>query len=192
MTPQVQALLERCTCKGWKVKRIIDNHYVLDQMGFQRFAHCHKCGVRIRWAFDCIHPKAPTESLYVGCECVRSFVDELNAKESVAFLRRKWRQKNTYFWKRFRDGVVITGTRDDGSWWAATAPRLTGHQRHWTFSPRHFDSDEAAQDYVQSCVLTGKSLKNDYAPRPTASHKMTIPAAVATRLREAAAGMVKS
>jgi hypothetical protein len=147
MTPRLEAIAARYTLKGWYLDNVLD-------VGV---GHCEYCGARIRYAFKCAHELAPidTDRIYVGRECVKSFVDDVNTKESIDFLKAKWRQKRTYFWKRFMYRDVIVGTRRDGSWWAAVAPTVTDHTT-WTYSERRFKSGHDAKYYVQTYVLTGR------------------------------------
>jgi len=147
MTPRLEEIVSRRTLKGWRLIQIRDG--VIN--------NCEYCGAHIRYAFECAHDSAPVDAdlIYVGKECVKSFVDGINAKESIAFLRAKWRQKRTYFWKRFMYRNVIVGTRRDGSWWTAVAPTLTDRMT-WTFIDRRFKSGHDAKHYVQMFVLTGR------------------------------------
>jgi len=153
VTPHVEALLTTYTLKGWCVEMVWDNN-TLDISGIVDADHCDYCGTKIRYAFQLRHPQAtPTESLVVGCECVRSFTDATNPTEAVAFLRSKWRQRRHYFWKKFRGGVVVVGAKD-GEWWAARGAQLV--EGGWTFYQRRFASAREAQHYVTQLVITGK------------------------------------
>ena len=162
MNSKLQEIIARYTAKGWTLVDIIDNRFPHHEAG-EAVSHCWYCGCRIRYAFKCEHnaPPSPshlpdqTHTIFVGSECVKSFVDDINGEASVAFLKAKWRQKGRYFWKRFMDRAVIVGTKRDGSWWAAVARSVTDH-KGWTFSQRRFDSRTAAQRYVQTYALTGR------------------------------------
>ena len=150
MTPEARELISRRSLKGWKLLRVLTNART----------HCDYCGARIVYAFECSQDEPsmraylPDDVIYVGSECVRSFIDGFNGKESVAFLKSKWRQRRSYFWKRFRDQVVIVGRNKSGSWWVATGASVV-HSHTWRFSQRRFDSARAAQAYVSSYVITG-------------------------------------
>jgi hypothetical protein len=162
MTPTMRALLEETSLKGWTLDRVFRVH---EDHATGAGAHCDYCGARIVWAFRLLH--APVRAgagdhyleaakpieVIVGSECVNSFIDDVDGKASIAFLRAAWKQRRRYFWKRLKHTTAIVGPhRNTNSWWAAIGDTLldTGS---WEYSRRRFRSADDAKAYVSAYVL---------------------------------------
>jgi hypothetical protein len=152
----MRSILEAVSLKGWTLDRVFRVH---EDHGAGQ--HCDYCGARIVWAFRVLHAPADTGFLesaapiavVVGSECVHSFVDDVDGKASIAFLRAKWKQRRRYFWKKLNHTTVIVGPhRTSITWWTALGDTLLD-PRSWTYSRKRFRTAEDAKTYATTYVL---------------------------------------
>ena len=154
-SPDVIAMLERCTLKGWQ--------FIDLTIGSAQCQYCHAHIVNL---FEIRHDEGG--QLFVGSECVKSFLPHVDGQASIHFLKARWRQHRRVYWKRFQSSCAIVGPyrKSPGEWWCAhgasvtdrsTWHHATGGQKFWL----RFRNELLAQRYVMTFLITGRPPVRD-------------------------------
>ncbi len=147
-TDRAQKIVEQYGMKNWKLKTIARPGISADEIPLVSAGQrCEYCNANLKYVHVLVHSDNPSANnwLFVGSECLRSFVDVADPQEAVKFLKAAWRQKNKFFWKRFRDENLCIGQTKNGSWWVARTPSVKSIEG-WDRSKVYYPSAEAAKE----------------------------------------------
>ncbi len=124
------AMIRRFGLKEWTFQDIVD---VYDPKAQEHYAdlpmHCNYCGTSIRYvcvlspqSYQRWH-RGSTFTLYVGNECVHSFVRPEDADDAWRLFHKRWRQRRHYYFIRDqrRKRTIFIGQYANGGWWIGIA-----------------------------------------------------------------------
>lgn len=124
--------------KGWILKDIID----------AESANCDYCGAHLRWHYVI---QDGDKVQRVGSECVKSFIDDADPYAAFQMFFAKWRQRRTYYWRKFAGLMWVIGQQKSGAWYLAATTSL--HAFPWVFLAPTFESNDAARRYLAAHIM---------------------------------------